>query len=161
MIMRLQTLILVLLFVLSGCATTQYGNHVQNNSPTHNKVMAGDAAHQLLQLYPPASTRFNMRHAFDDSFGVAFLEYLRSGGYAVQEHKQQSNLIETDVDVDVDVDVDTDADQGNKHIELAYILDESSEIYRLSLLVDEQKLTRAYAPHEDTIYAAGHWLRME
>jgi len=92
-----------------------------------------------------------MRHAFDDSFGVAFLEYLRSGGYAVQEHKQQSDLTETDAD----------ADQGNKHIALAYILDESSEIYRLSLLVDEQKLTRAYAPHEDTIYAAGHWLRME
>jgi len=151
MIMRLQIFILVLLFVLSGCATTQYGNHVQNDSSTHNKVMAGDAAHQLLQLYPPASTRFNMRHAFDDSFGVAFLEYLRSGGYAVQEHKQQSNLIETD----------TDSDQGNKHISLAYILDESSEIYRLSLMVDEQKLTRAYAPHKDTIYAAGHWLRME
>ncbi len=153
--MRLQILILVLLFVLSSCATTQYGNHVQNDSSTHNKVMAGDAAHQLLQLYPPASTRFNMRHAFDDSFGLAFLEYLRSGGYAVQEHKQQSDLIKTDVDAD------TDADQGNKHIALAYILDESSEIYRLSLLVDEQKLTRAYAPHEDTIYAAGHWLRME
>ncbi len=157
--MRLQILILVLLFVLVGCATTQYGNHVQNDSSTHNKVMAGDAAHQLLQLYPPASTRFNMRHATEDSFGVALLEYLRSGGYAVQEHKQQSNLIETDVDADTDADAD--ADQGNKHIALAYILDESSEIYRLSLLIDEQKLTRAYSPHEDTIYAAGHWLRME
>ncbi len=153
--MRLQILILVFLFVLVGCATTQYGNHVKNDSSTHNKVMAGDAAHQLLQLYPPASTRFSMRHTTEDSFGVAFLEYLRSGGYAVQEHRQQSDLIKTDVDAD------TDVDQGNKHIELAYILDESSEIYRLSLLVDEQKLTRAYAPSEDTIYAAGHWLRME
>jgi len=151
MIMRMQILLLVLLFVLSSCATTQYGNYVQNDSSKHNKVMAGDAAYQLLQLYPPASTKFNMRHAFNDSFGVAFLGYLRSGGYAIQEHKQQSDLIEKS----------NDSVQGNKNIALAYILDESSEIYRLSLMVDEQQLTRAYAPHEDTIYPAGHWLRME
>ncbi len=149
--MRMHILILVLLFVLSGCSTTQYGNYVQNDSSTHNQIMASDAAHRLLQLYPPASTRFNMRHATEDSFGVAFLGYLRSGGYAVHEHEQQLELTETN----------DDSAQGNENIALAYILDESSEIYRLSLMVDEQKLTRAYSPHEDTIYAAGHWLRME
>ncbi len=144
-----RNLILFLLFILSGCATTQYGNHVQNDSSAHNNVMASDAAYQLLQHYPPASTRFEMQHAAEDSFGVAFVEYLRSGGYAVQEY-QLSKFAATDT---------TETD--NKGIALAYILDDSSDIYRLSLTVDEQQLTRAYTPDQDKILPAGHWLRME
>tara|TARA_R110002073_G_scaffold257581_1_gene420359 strand:- start:795 stop:1238 length:444 start_codon:yes stop_codon:yes gene_type:complete len=142
-------LILVLLFVLGGCATTQYGNYVQNDSSAHNNVMASDAAYQLLQHYPPASTRFELQHVVEDSFGVAFLEYLRGGGYAVQEH-QPSKFATMDT---------TETD--NKGIALAYILDEASGIYRLSLTVDKQRLTRAYTPDNGKVLPAGHWLRME
>lgn len=148
--MYLRILILVLLFVLSGCATTQYGNYVQDDSSVHNNVMASDAAYQLLQHYPPASTRFEMQHPAEDSFGVAFVEYLRGGGYAVQEY-QQAKFAATH----------TVSDEGNKGIALAYILDDASDIYRLSLTVDAQRLTRAYTPDNGKILPAGHWLRME
>jgi len=143
-------ILMLILWLLSGCATTQYGNHVQNDSSTHNKVMASDAAYQLLQLYPPASTKFELQHATEDSFGVAFVEYLRGGGYAVQEYKP-SKFATTDTGDEMD----------NKGIALAYVLDDSSDIYRLSLTVDEQRLTRAYTPDNDKILPAGHWLRME
>ena len=149
MFMHKRILILVLLFVLSGCATTQYGNYVQNDSSAHNNVMASDAAYQLLQHYPAASTRFELQHVAEDSFGAAFVEYLRSGGYAVKEY-QQSKFVTTDT-----------AETDNKGIALAYILDDSSDIYRLSLAVDGQRLTRAYTPDQDEILPAGHWLRME
>jgi len=143
-------ILILILLLLSGCATTQYGNYVQNDSSAHNNVMASDAAYQLLQHYPAASTRFELQHVAEDSFGVAFVEYLRSGGYAVQEYKP-SKFATTNTDARVD----------NKGIALAYILDDSSDIYRLSLTVDEQRLTRAYTPDQDKILPAGHWLRME
>lgn len=142
-------ILMLILLLLSGCATTQYGNHVQNDSSTHNNVMASDAAYQLLQLYPPASTRFELQHVAEDSFGVAFVEYLRGDGYAVQEYKQEK-FATTDT-----------AETDNKGIALAYILDDASDIYRLSLSVDGQRLTRAYTPDQDKILPAGHWLRME
>ena len=143
-------ILMLTLLLLSGCATTRYGNYVQNDSSTHNNVMASDAAYQLLQHYPPASTKFELQHVAEDSFGVAFVEYLRGGGYAVQEYKP-SKFAATDTDIETD----------NKGIALAYILDDSSDIYRLSLTVDEQRLTRAYTPDQDKMLPAGHWLRME
>ncbi len=143
-------ILMLILWLLSGCATTQYGNYVQNDSSTHNKVMASDAAYQLLQHYPPASTKFELQHVAEDSFGAAFVEYLRSGGYAVKEY-QSSKFAATDTDIETD----------NKGIALAYILDDASDIYRLSLAVDGQRLTRAYTPDQDKILPAGHWLRME
>ena len=142
-------ILMLTLLLLSGCATTRYGNYVQNDSSAHNNVMASDAAYQLLQHYPPASTRFELQHVAEDSFGAAFVDYLRSGGYAVQEY-QSSKFAAMDT---------TETD--NKGIALAYILDDTSDIYRLSLTVDEQRLTRAYTPDQDKILPAGHWLRME
>ena len=143
-------ILILSLWLLSGCATTQYGNYVQNDSSTHNKVMASDAAYQLLQHYPPASTRFELQHDAEDSFGVAFVEFLRSGGYAVQEYKPSTFAA-----------MDKESEADSKGIALAYILDEASDIYRLSLTVDGQRLTRAYTPDQDEILPAGHWLRME
>ncbi len=50
---------LVLIFMLAGCATTQYGNFVVAND-IHNKSIANDVTQQLIQLYPPATTQFNI-----------------------------------------------------------------------------------------------------
>lgn len=142
-------LILVLLYLLVGCATTtQYGNYVEDNSKTHNSIIASDAAYQLMQIYPPANTKFNMQHVAEDSFGSAFIRSLRTGGYAIQENRR-SNLTQT---------VNADDDNGTK---LAYIFDQSSDVYRLSVMVDEQILTRAYMSHEDKIEPAGSWVLKE
>ena len=81
---------LVLIFILTGCATTQFGNFVAHNDEAHNKSIASDVTGQLIQLYPPASTQFNMQHPTVDSLGDALVDNLRAGGYAIHEHKNQT-----------------------------------------------------------------------
>lgn len=145
----LYPLMLVLLFLLAGCATTQYGNYVTDHSSSRNIVIASDAADQLMQLYPPASTKFNLQHPTADSFGIVLIESLRTSGYAVQEHVKTNPI---------KADNPPEAEDGAA---LAYIFDQSSDVYRLSVMIDEQILTRAYSPHEDTIQPAGSWVLKE
>ncbi len=144
-------LIMVLLFLLSGCVTTtQYGNYVEDNSETHNSIIASDAAYQLMQIYPPASTKLNMLHVAEDSFGTALIKSLRTGGYAIQEHKT-SSLGQPE----------NTATADNNGAALAYIFDQSSDVYRLSVMIDKKILTRAYMPFEDKIQPAGSWVLKE
>ena len=138
---------LLTLLLLAGCATTPYGNHVADNSPNHNTVIASDAAYQLMQLYPPASTRFNLQHPTTDAFGAVLIESLRMGGYAIKEHVK-TNLAQP---------LNTPDDGAT----LAYILDQSSDVYRLSVMIDKQILTRAYMSGEDKLQPAGSWVLKE
>ncbi len=145
----LHPLLLVLIFLLAGCATTQYGNYVTDNSSSRNTTIASDAAFQLMQLYSPASTRFNLQHPTTDAFGAIFIENLRMGGYAIQEHIK-TNLTPNSTP--------STPDNGT---ELAYILDQSSDVFRLSLMIDKKILTRAYRSHENNIQPAGSWVLKE
>lgn len=147
--MRMRILILVLLFAMSGCATTQYGNYVEANSEAHNSIIASDAAYQLMQVYSPASTRFNLQHPTTDSFGSALIRSLRTGGYAIQENSK-SSLAESATTID-----------NNDGATLAYIFDQSSDVYRLSIMIDEKILTRAYMPHEEGVVPGGSWVFKE
>jgi len=139
---------LVLIFMLAGCATTQYGNFVVANDDIHNKSIANDVTQQLIQLYPPATTQFNMQHATIDSFGDALVDSLRAGGYAIHEH-QKSNLNKS---------TDTPTSDGRA---LGYVFDQMDGLYRLTVLVDQHILTRAYISNESTINPAGYWVRKE
>jgi len=161
------TLLFVLLFI-TGCASfSPYGNYVEQDSVTYNQVIAGDLVGQLTQLYPPASTRFNLQHSSEDAFGVTLIQNLRVSGYAVQENKQ-SNLfrksshhknIRSDANKrPVQSKVTVKLDEGTT---LAYILDEMSDVYRLSVMVNDQILTRAYRPYKESIYPAGSWARRQ
>lgn len=138
---------LFFLTFLAGCATQPYGNYVENNSSTYSKTMADDVAQQLMLLFPPASTRFNMQHQASDSFGAALTENLRVSGYAVHDYKKTQRTAPG-----------ANLDEGTS---LGYILDRSKEVYRLSVVVDEQILTRAYMPYKDAIYPAGAWTQKE
>jgi len=142
-------LMLILLFALAGCATTQYGNYVEDNSETHNSIIASDAAYQLMQIYSPASTRFNMQHPTTDPFGAALIRSLRTGGYAIQENSK-SSLAGSD-----------NTTEKNNGATLAYIFDQSSDVYRLSIMIDEKILTRAYMPHEEGVVPGGSWVLKE
>ncbi len=145
---RLLILTLTLSFVLAGCATLPYGNYIEHNIESHNKVMASDAAHQLMLLYPPASTQFNIAHRAEDSFGDALLQSLRMGGYAI--HQDQKSNLNKPKDPSV-----------TKGLMLGYIFDQTEDLYRLTVLVDEQVLTRAYSVGENTVNPAGYWVRKE
>ena len=149
-----------LISLLSGCvATPYYGNYVETDSTTYNQVIAGDVVGQLMQLYPPANTRFNLQHSIEDAFGAALIQNLRISGYAVQENKPSKLYKKSNTNKRPAQNEDTITfDEGAT---LAYILDETSDVYRLSVMVNDQILTRAYRPYKESIYPAGSWVRKE
>lgn len=141
-----------LLSLLTGCVATQpYGNYVDKDSAMVNQVIANDAVTQLTQLYLPANTRFNLQHNTEDPFGVTFIESLRAGGYAISERNETNPLNAAAATPAASAEGAT----------LAYVLDQTRDIYRLSVMVDDQILTRAYKPYKDSIYPAGAWVRKE
>ena len=161
------TLPFVLLFI-TGCASfSPYGNYVEQDSPTYNQVIAGDLVGQLTHLYPPANTRFNLQHSSEDAFGVALIQNLRVSGYAVQENKQSNSFRKSSHHKNIRRDANKRPVQNKVTVKfdegttLAYILDETSDVYRLTVVVNDQILTRAYRPYKESIYPAGSWVRKE
>jgi hypothetical protein len=147
--MRKTAFLALLVVGLAGCATTApstYGNFTQSAPAAFNQTMVDDAAKQLVAVYPPASTRFDLQHATPDAFGSSLVESLRAKGYALLEFKSAAT--------------DATATAGKP---LRYILDQAeSNLYRVTLLVGNQSLTRAYsAAQNGTLYPAGAWVRKE
>ena len=69
--MRKTAFLALLVVGLAGCATTApstYGNFTQSAPAAFNQTMADDAAKQLVAVYPPASTRFDLQHATPAAF---------------------------------------------------------------------------------------------
>jgi hypothetical protein len=150
-------LILVLL-LLSGCATQPYGSFIQNPSPIYSqysKVMADDVTAQIVRLYPAANTQFNLRHVVNDSFGKALIENLRLEGFAVQEATQQS--IQQQIFA-APHQLDTESQKG---LTLSYIIDQSGDLYHVKLMIDDMRLSRAFAAQADSIHPSGLWVRKE
>ncbi|MCP5292662.1 MAG: conjugal transfer protein TrbH [Burkholderiales bacterium] len=158
------------LLVLSGCAMTQpYGSYIQNPSPAfdqYSKVMAADVTDQIARLYPAASTQFDMQHTASDPFGQALIESLRMHGYAVQETIKPDNPLlavalpdlidETDVQSQQIVQAET-----KSGLALRYIIDQSGDLYHVSILIEDQQLTRAFIAQSGQIQPAGLWVRKE
>jgi hypothetical protein len=152
--MRKITFIVLLLVGLSGCATTQsrYGNFLPPTSAAYNKTMAEDAVKQLLILYPPASIRFDLQQTTPDNFGITLVELMRAKGYALMETKPE-----------LPVQRDNEATNSSTGLSLRYILDQvdSLNLYRVTLLVGHQSMTRAYLVQDSTVHPAGLWSRKE
>ena len=150
---------------LVGCATAptpmSYGNFAASRIGFDEK-MAADTVKQLMVLYPPATTQFNLRQATPDAFGVSLLSGLRDNGYAVSE-----------------VTLDEPAQQARANnpptqqraagpqqptgLDLRYVLDQpvALNLYRVTLLVGNQSLTRAYVEQDNALQPAGSWVRRE
>jgi hypothetical protein len=137
--------------VLAGCAAmpgaTSYGNHAAASVAFDQKV-AADAIQQLVSLYPPASTRFNLAQPTPDAFGIALVAGLREKGFALMEARTGS------------VTADATSTGG---LELKYLLDQpgAGDLYRLTLAIGTQRLSRPYVIQHGTPYAAGAWVRKE
>ena len=152
--MRKITFIVLLLVGLSGCVTTQsrYGNFLPPTSAAYNKTMAEDAVKQLLILYPPASTRFNLQQTTPDNFGITLVELMRAKGYALMEIKPE-----------LSAQRNSEAQNPPTGLSLRYVLDQvnSLNLYRVTLLVGNQSMTRAYLVQDSTVHPAGLWSRKE
>lgn len=142
---------LLLLAALAGCAAgpkpVSHGSFATAN-PAIDKKMAGDAVKKLAALYPPAGTRFELQHAATDPFGASLIATLRAQGYALQEHKPGSR---------------PSADGKGGSRALSYVFDQPAEtdLYRLTLTIDGQILSRVYLARDGIVAPAGYWVRKE
>jgi type IV secretion system protein TrbH len=146
--------IALLLIGLSGCATTQsrYGNFLPPTSAAYNKTMARDVVKQLQNLYPPASTRFDLQQTTPDTFGTTLVESMRAKGYAVMESEPA-----------LPVRRSNKTQNSPTGTSLRYILDQvnSLNLYRVTLLIGNQAMTRAYLIQNSTVHPAGKWSHQE
>ena len=160
----------VILLLISGCETTQpYGSFIRNPSPVfsqHSKVMADDVADQIGRLYPAASTQLDLRHNVNDAFGQALLNKLRNEGFAVLESANQKDYSLTSVNLldsteEPSNSPDMEETAQNNGVTLRYIIDQSGDLYHVSILVEDQQLTRAFIAQSGKIQPAGSWVRKE
>jgi hypothetical protein len=162
--MRKFAFVALLLVGLAGCATTNspYGNFAQNSPAADDQKMADDAVKQLVAVYPPASTRFDLHQVTPDAFGASLVESMRAKGYALLEFKpapagQQGRAATAASDATA---TPAPAAPG---LPLRYIVDQAagSNLYRVTLLVGNQSLTRAYSAQNGSVFPAGAWVRKE
>jgi hypothetical protein len=132
---------------LSGCAAvgSPYGNFLREPSIAHERTIADDAVKQLVALYPPAMTRFDLRQETPDAFGTVLLASLRANGYAVSEFKAAPSEPKT------------------SGFSLRYVLDQPDDLrlYRLTLWIDDKPLSRVYLAQDGSARPAGVWVRKE
>lgn len=164
----------LVVLALGGCATSApYGNFVAPPAALDQPSLAAQAARQLAALWPPARTRFALTQPTPDAFGAALIGQLRAAGYAVQEagpatvsgagmgtHEaapQEAAPVETGRAVGLAAAPATGA------LPLRYVLDQDAGtgLYRLTLWVGTQSLTRAYRAQDRTLMAAGAWVRKQ
>lgn len=162
--MRKLTVAALLLTWLAGCATGNtptsglYGNFIRNPPAAHDQKMADDAVKLLIAIYPPARTRFDLQQATPDVFGTRLVESLRTRGYALLEFKPAPRGTAASTP-----GANTLATPLASNLPLRYILDldADSNLYRITLLVGNQSLTRAYMAQNGALHPAGAWVRME
>lgn len=136
--------ILFCIFLLAGCATqTPYGHFIDHADG--DKKMANDAAAQLAILYPPAKTSFVIEQPTPDLFGQTLVKNLRKRGYALAEPGSK------------------DSAAGTTRYQLRYRLDQltGTESYYLTILVNQEAITRFYARKDGIVAASGAWLHKE
>lgn len=163
----LAALALVAALTLAGCATTApYGNFIPPAVAVDPQPLAAEASRQLAALWPPARTRFELQQATPDAFGAALVGELRAAGYAVLEASPTAASAAGATDEAQDA-APADPAAGFMPTPVArplgYVLDHDagSGLYRLTLRVGSQSLTRAYREQDRSLVAAGYWVRKE
>jgi len=141
-----------LAFVI-GCGKQpgKYGNF----SKAQSVELVEDAVGILKTTHPPAKTRLNLLHYYnDDLFGAALLESFRREGYAIAEYVQPQRG-----------DKYAEAPAKPDGLDFAYILDDLAEEggLRVSLYVGTDTISRLYAVdgsrEEPRYYPLGDWVR--
>ena len=151
---------------LAGCAATPspYGNFVQDAPAGYDRTVAEDAARQLAVVYPPANTRFELQQATPDAFGRLLTASLRAKGYAIREFTPSPAAR------DGAARGEGGAPSGANNpvraapvLPLRYVLDRAADgnLYRVTLLVGDQSLARAYVAQQGAVHPAGAWVRRE
>lgn len=144
--MRSKLILIMLLTInLFGCATVNHGN-VTKASLEAYRTITNDSVKRLVSLYPPAHTRFHIKQSVKDAFGLSLIESLRQKGYSLNESSMSGASI-----------------QGARDVVLYYVLDEpvKGALYRVTLVLGQKSLSRAYKIKNGVITPLGFWVRME
>lgn len=154
---------ILLLLSLTGCATqSHYGNFVDNQPGLNQHQIATDTVDQLAELFPPAHTRFDLKQPTPDAFGMALIRVLRDRGYAVLELSPDASDDQDDQQKTKPSTTRANA-SSQSGLPLRYVFDQFSgtNMYRVSIIVGHQSITRAYALENGTVVPAGFWARKE
>ena len=156
--MRCLPLVAVAALSLLGCASAPppaehgYFFDAAAATPAFAQTVADDAVKKLAALHAPAHTLLQLLRPMQDDFGAALTTALRSAGYAIAEP----------------VAVAAVNTSGNPAVQpgatsLAYIVDRQTELglWRLTLLLNGQPLSRLYRLDGGAAVPASHWIRKE
>lgn len=132
-------IVLLLMGCLSSCTSLRYGNFTQA-SPGVFDLMAKDTAAQLGHVYPPAKNRLCLSQKVTDPFGMRLIDLLRKKGFGVMEKTNSS-----------------------RDANFFYVVDEPipRHLYRVSVFVGGQSLSRAYGLQNSVLVPASSWSHKE
>jgi hypothetical protein len=132
---------------LAACVTPppQNGNFSSATEDTQKEV-AIDAIAQMVRVFPPAKYKLTFSQKATDTFGLAFLDGLRTTGYAIEE---------------IAGNEDDDSAKKNQQSDgnaASYTLDDIDDILRLTIYVGQRSITKAYLKRPDGTYGgSGYW----
>lgn len=160
---RRLTLVLWVGLALAGCISpAPYGYLVNEAVPSPLLVrLAQETVTRMEDLYPPAHTRLALTHPATDPYGLALIEALRRKGYGVRESRvTRRTTSSTRADMQRPIEPAVSKDDG---IPLRYVVDGPFEpnLYRLTVFIGNQSLSRVYRLDQQVIAQAGAWVRKE
>lgn len=134
-----KVLLIWLTILLSNCASTHYGNFTPM-SQGQDAYLAAEAITQIHRIYPPAQNTFCISQKTVDGFGMHLIQGLRKSGYGLNENECPKH-------------------SGN----FFYVLDEvkPKKLYRLSIFVNTQMLSRIYAKNQEKLVPVSPWSHKE
>jgi len=161
-----------LAFILASCASLQE-TRLQNRNTLADDKIALDATNQLVRLYPPAKTQFNLIVTEPREFGELLAVKLRTKGYAVSETVKTKKVFFADTFAGFQQKPGTQSNEPQARsmeaptapaavgegTELSYTLDtpEHASLYAITVKVGNSYLSRAYLPDARGVAAAGAW----
>lgn len=162
--MRRLTLVLWIGLVLAGCVNAgSYGYAIKGNVPPYmSERLAQDTVAKMEAVYPPALTRLTLMHPATDPFGAALTDALRRKGYGVRETRVDTAAIPSTRD-EQQAHIEHPAMSRDEGVPFRYVVDGPFErrLYRVTVFIGHQSLSRAYHMDEQAMVHAGAWVRKE
>ncbi|NOU10842.1 MAG: conjugal transfer protein TrbH [Nitrospira sp.] len=161
--MRRLSFVLGVGLVLAGCVSpAPYGYLVTGAVPPQiPEQLAQDTVTRMEALYPPAQTRLALTHPATDAYGVALTEALRRKGYGVMESPTTTrrNLYSRQ-DMPAPLPPAVSDEEG---LPFRYVVDGPVEdrLYRVTVFIGDQSLSRVYQMHQHRLRQAGAWVRKQ
>ena len=161
--MRRLSLVLWVGLLLAGCVSpSPYGYLVNGPVPPQMpERLAQDTVTRMEALYPPAHTRLALTHPAIDAYGLALIEALRRKGYGVMESRVNTRMYPSTRD-DMPVAVQP-AVSHTEGLPFGYVVDGpfESRLYRVTVFIGSQSLSRVYRMDQQVLAQAGAWVRKE